>query len=725
LRRDESFTVPTPTVDEVDIPPWEVDFHSRKRKLADLRNKEFTTQKRVRLAKEPADDELVDYAISPDASIPDAWVPDALLQDVSAPNVSMAHVSTPLSKPDVPAGKSSAERHTSDRAYKWVVMGVPVEHHYAFARRPADQQMGPPHRNRRMIPNEFFGCNATERRRFFARQAQHEQSFLAPRHVFQPFSGTYTTAFTISRGRQPPFKPASQYYGPPFREYPSYIWDDQSESPPREDLEAYWAAMDVGDRVASRTLDPNCIITPRAAKTLLYACVAIRTLAGGKDRSMSWGLLDYVFADYPNYSQHNFRSRWFWMTRNHGNMVNKLQTEFEVLFLQAYEAGELPPFRLHRPELYHWGSLIEWMEENIDLLARRDSLPADRSKFDARCILHVNSSDTVDFREKYYQPSSSSIKRHLFSNSMSLALSTSPRGDQSYTYDEQVARSWLRAAVLSETVVDPETHAKLDALDNDTRRAAIRSLLDEKIISKCRPGRSPRFKIKAEPDAFKKRKLLPASAFAEAAAFKARLDAAGARGVPVDMGLRNGEMLAATEAAAAGRARAVARLPAVDSTVGAPWPRLSVWGFGEGLYEGKKADKRRFLWPVDVEPAEGYVVGQPLAGAPVPRGREGDREGWARVPYWMTLKGEFVEARWRELLMVVLTTLSMRAGSTVKALVESSGKFLAPWEVQLALDWLVDSGGAARVGQTQESGYVVKEWWWTLLSEEQTFVIAA
>ena len=427
------------------------------------------------------------------------------------------------------------------------------------------------------------------------------------------------------------------------------------------------------------------------------------------------------------------------MSKNHGNMVNKLQSEFENLFLEAYEAGELPPFRLQTPGRYHWGALIEWMEDNIDLLSQRDSLPADRAKFDARCIVHVTPTDTVANRERYFLASSSSVKRRMFSSGISLALPTPPQDALDYPYDEQVARSWIRAAVQSDAIVDPRKYEKLNTLGEEARRRAIHSLLDEKIVAKSRPGRSQNYKIKAEPDAFKKRRLLSPGDFAEAAAFKSRLDAVaaqppaadggeGRRGLPVDMGVRNGEMLAATELAAGGRVRVAGRLPAVDSTVGAPWPRLSVWGFGEGLYEGKKADKRRLLWPVDVVPAASHGAGLPLGGAvagtPVPRGREGDPVGWERVPYWMDLRGRFVEGKWKELLMVVLTALSLRAGSTVRALVESSGGFLFPWEVELALDWLVDVGAVARTGQgnVRESGYVTREWWWTVLFEDQTFV---
>jgi hypothetical protein len=755
-RKDDTIAFQTVPVNQTvlvdrpeEVPPWEAYFLSRKRMLADRRNERFQTRKRRRLAKkgaiqEPANetpslDAPVQDSAMQDASIQEVFIQETSLQDASLRDISIQDTSKPDSTQGIPVPDISIERPAypvNNRRYRFVIMG-PSDGKYQIGENSNWDDMESSRRNRR-IQNQFFGSNANERRKFFARQAQHEQSILTPRHVFCPATGTYSTAFTILRGRQAPFKPASQYFGPPFREYPVYAVEDDAESPPRQDSEE---GVALADRpIAFRQLDPKCVITPKAAKMLLYACVAIRTLAGGKDRSMNWAILDQVFADYPHYSQHNFRSRWFWMTKNHANLVNKLQSEFETLFLEAYEAGELPPFRLLRPDTYHWGALVEWMEENIDLLAQRDSLPADRAKFDARCIVHVTPTDTPANREKYFLTSSSSVKRHIFVNSINFTLPTPSRDASGYTYDEQVARSWIRAAVQLEAVVDPRKDEKLRTLSEEARRRAIQTLLDEKVIAKSRPGRSQHFKIKPEPDAFKKRRLLSPGDFAEAAAFKARLDAVAAerpaaaagggqrRGLPVDMGVRNGEMLAATELAARGRVRVAARLPRVDSTVGAPWPRLSVWGFGEGLYEGKKADKRRLLWPVDVVPAAGYVAGLPLgaaiAGRPVPRAREGDPPGWERVPYWMDLRGGFVEAKWRELLMALLTALALRAGSTVSVLVESSGGFLFPWEVELALDWLVDVGAVARTGEgnVRESGYVTGEWWWTVLFDEQTFV---
>jgi hypothetical protein len=722
IRRDDTLTVETPATNTraEAVAPWEADFYSKKRLLADRRNERFESLKLARLGNEALGEE---------------GIPEPLSSE------------TPMQR----FAGSRNDDSRNDRKYTFVIMGLSERHITAPVKRPNAYYVEPP-RKRLRRTGEFLEFHAVERKKFLTRQAQHQQSLLAPRHVFFPHSGTYATTFSVTKGRYTPFKPASQYYRLPIRPEPIRTVEDDLddeaedgvESPPQTGAQGTPESSildgegpDAGNRpTISRILDPKCVITPKAAKMLLYACVAIRTLAGGKDRSMNWSIIDQVFAGYPNYAQHNFRTRWVWMLKTHGNLVNKLQAEFEDLFLEAYDAGELPIFRLHLPERYQWDALIEWMEENIDVLAEKGSLPADRTKFDARCILHATPTDTPASRERYFLTSNSSIKRHQFSNSITLALPSPLQDHSGYPHDQQVARSWLRAAVLADKTVDPVTYVRLNTLDEAVRQKAVQSLLDEKIIAKSRPGRSKRFQVKAEPDAFKKRRLLSARDFADAAGFKARLDAVAAaassdeepRGLAVDMGVRTGEMLAATELAAGGRVRVTGRLPPVDSTIGAPWPRLSVWGFSEGRYEGKKADKRKFLWPVDVVPAEGYVAGQPLGGAvaavPVPRWPAGDEAGRERVPYWVDLQGRFLEGRWRELLMLLLSTLSLRAGSTVRGLVESSGKFLAPWEVELALDWLVEVGAAARTGTAgngRESGFVTREWWWTILCEDQKF----
>ena len=273
-RTDDTITFQPASVHPPDeeIPPWEAYFHSRKRILADRRNERFKTRKKARLAKNDVDKEPINEAPSPDTS----------MQDVSMPGILMEPPADP----------------TNERAYTFVIMGIPDGQHVVGHKGPNDEYMESSRRRRR-LPGEFFGSNANEQKEILLPVKHNTSKAYLP----QDMSFIRTAAPTPRRSPSPEggillsslhLSTMDRLFGNFQITFLRMTLSLHFIRTPREEA--------LADRpTAFRLLDPKCVITPKAAKMLLYACVAIRTLAGGKDRSMNWTILDQVFADYPHY----------------------------------------------------------------------------------------------------------------------------------------------------------------------------------------------------------------------------------------------------------------------------------------------------------------------------------------------------------------------------------------------------------------------------------------
>ena len=177
------------------------------------------------------------------------------------------------------------------------------------------------------------------------------------------------------------------------------------------------------------------------------------------------------------------------------------------------------------------------------------------------------------------------------------------------------------------------------------------------------------------------------------------------------------QVMAVTEMIASGHIRTVAKLPPINSTIGDPWPRLSVWGFIEITgYETKKMDKELLFWPIDIAPTERYVYGNPLeqiiADTPAPTTTPEDTDSLlARIPTWRDFGGGLKRDSWASLLLVVTQTTAFRAGISVAALRDLLERALDEWEIRLLLDWLERVGAVRRLGDA----YFAGEWWWLVV----------
>ncbi|RPB01092.1 hypothetical protein L873DRAFT_1678494 [Choiromyces venosus 120613-1] len=106
------------------------------------------------------------------------------------------------------------------------------------------------------------------------------------------------------------------------------------------------------------------IIPKEDEDTLLIAVIIVRTIFGGWDRKIHWDLLTKAL---PQHSVITLQRRWPRVRDTHKAHMKKLQTEFEDMFLEAYESGEIPAFNMDDPSSFDLVFHVKWFRENLEL----------------------------------------------------------------------------------------------------------------------------------------------------------------------------------------------------------------------------------------------------------------------------------------------------------------------------------------------------------------------
>jgi hypothetical protein len=483
--------------------------------------------------------------------------------------------------------------------------------------------------------------------------------------------------------------------------------------------------------------DPNCVITPDAARRLLFAVIAVRALAGGLDSAIKWPYIHTVFANYPHYDVVTFKSRWQRMQNNNKELVARLTRDFQDSFILAYSRDEVPKFNANDSRNYDWNAVVDWAVRNITVFPEEIVLPPDRKALDRN--FHIDTTirtknDEIKAKTEHLLSTNTQRMNETHNLDVYVPLVLRPRHKPNKWAGElAVARSWTRACSATDFTFfnSQAADAKMRVLDDKLVAECIRQLHDEKVIAhsfkgKHKPGRN--FHLGSGYRELFAKRPLELQHFYEAMAFKKYLDTAAAtEGEPliVKYDASDGQYLAIIELMANGRIKVVPQLPPMNSNIGDPWPRLSVWGFMEGHYRGRDTDKKVFIWDVAVVKTDKYTAGFPfdqiIKEVPPPTSPGSDKVGKERIPIWRDIHGNLRKTQWRRLLYCVMQYVAIRAGSGIDALRAQFKGLIWDWEIELLVEWLVTIGVARWTSSLAESGagkgVMAKEWWWTVIPE--------
>jgi hypothetical protein len=483
--------------------------------------------------------------------------------------------------------------------------------------------------------------------------------------------------------------------------------------------------------------NPNCVIEPDAARRLLFAVIAVRTLAGGLDSAIRWPYINTIFASHPNYDLLTFKARWQRMFNNHKELIARVTRDFQDTFILAYHRNELPKFNTNDMVNYDWNYLVNWAVRTITIFPDEIILPPDgealNRSFNVVTTIRTKNDDLKSKMEHLHATNTQRINEtHNLDVYVPVVLRPRPKPSKA-DEDLVVARSWARACSATDSAIfdSMAANVKLRTIDDKLVAEAIRQLHEEKVIAhsfrgRHKPGRN--FHLGDGYQALFTKRPLELQHFAEAMEFKHLLDRAKAskeEPLLVKYDASDGQYLVIIELMANGRIKVVPQLPPINSTIGDPWPRLSVWGFMEGHYRGRDTDKKVFMWNVALEKTDNYISGLPfeqhLKDIPPPTNPGTDETGKQRLPIWRDIHGNLREEQWRKLIFCVIQHIAVRGGSGIDALRVQFKGLIWAWEMELLVNWLIDVGVARWTSDIADAGagkgVIAKEWWWTIVPD--------
>lgn len=497
--------------------------------------------------------------------------------------------------------------------------------------------------------------------------------------------------------------------------------------------------------------DPDCIITTADTKKLLYTMVVVQSLIGGLDNTTSWEAVRRVFEEHPRWDYPAFRNRWTWLRMHCAHVMDKLFEDFQKAFLLAYECGDVPSLNYKRPHDYDWPYIVEWAMQNISVKPPREidpnsDLPASREELDERFIIEEITDRVDPPKETLFNEATLAARRKELYSEYSFYIPLTVPEDpmpnpKRMGFSEAAigkAKSWVRATIVAPNHMFNAAAAKeiLCRLNDKLIEKATNDLIGSKWFRNEHKGRGNRPGRQYTIDKnFTKvfERQLQAPHLIDAMRFKAELDAAfsnGAEAYPVRGAANDGVVLATINLLNSGHVKFVPRLPEVNHTVGAPFPRLTKFGFTEGHYKTVQMDRTRTHWDIDIVPTERYIYGNPLLKAKemtelpqkLPLPAQGSAfEDW--IPIWYSIQLAPIREWWCRFVAGVLHVIFGRPGIGAQGIRRAFKEAIGEWEVELCLAWMKEMGviEEMRLGLDENEatrGWRLGEWWWCCLGPE-------
>lgn len=460
----------------------------------------------------------------------------------------------------------------------------------------------------------------------------------------------------------------------------------------------------------------------------MTAVVVVRTLSGGLERNIDWVLIDKIFED--DLAPKVANACWARVLQKNRLHVEKMQADFQEIFLQAYESNSIPSLDYDNLKEYDWPWLVDWAQQQLEMPDAKvlPGLPASRRRLDGMYDMRLNKEPETEALFEFN--SGTSIPKRL--NIATMAPFTVPvrfNSDNATNAEDQakllVAKSWVRANVLTpEATYNPQqARDKLLSLGESLIERALKELLSERVIQQENRGRlipGRNYDISAL-FVGALRKNLEVGHFRQAVAYKRSLDASfAAHGhATFSYHAHDGDVVALTNLAADRRVALRPRNPPAHPA---------------GLIKGymiRGMDKAKLQFDVDLSPTDTYVYGIPIFPLPAPpRGRL-DLDPSAGIPAWIDIHGGPIALVWESVLSAVLALLVGRPGLGVAGLQKCLKPSVEAWEVRLIMEWLEALGVVGRTSQglgwgagdgkgsegegEWDGGYLLKEWWWACL----------
>ncbi|KAG6011166.1 hypothetical protein E4U54_008255 [Claviceps lovelessii] len=450
---------------------------------------------------------------------------------------------------------------------------------------------------------------------------------------------------------------------------------------------------------------------------LIAAFIAVRTLMGGTDKSVDWGLLMFIF---PNASLQRLRKFWDVCRKQQGPYISTLTRAFQGRYLAAIEREDVPMIDFDKPQEYDWAGLIRW---TVDIPRQEGfEIPRSRTLFDGRFSLTDSKAAADDWRERFFHVQASVFARFEAVTSLPAAFPLvdphdveTEKSQSSRRNDLDIARSWVKSLCVTEDgkySVENIRDKFLTLLPGNKRmvsivfKEAIDQLTKQRII--CKSKKPP---LGGRPYRLNEGylailgKLAQNAKYDDAARFKIKLDVAfrkhGKLAIPYSFS--DGAIMALTNLSAAGRIQLVpTNLPYIP------------FGFEPGNYESRKYPKSYYHFGLEAVPTEIYLFNEQIdvvrtacATPPPLAGRRGE------LPQWVDIFGQLNQGRWSEVLGAFCFAIATRGSMDIRGICSTLQPILDEFEVRLIMLWGERTG--VLTDFSDGIGSLVGEWWWLVV----------
>ncbi|KIY01853.1 uncharacterized protein Z520_01991 [Fonsecaea multimorphosa CBS 102226] len=474
---------------------------------------------------------------------------------------------------------------------------------------------------------------------------------------------------------------------------------------------------------------------------IAVAVIVVRTLAGGMQSFINWHIVMTLF---PDQKEEVIKARWNTLSTRYSSDIQNLTEDLQSRYLEALQAGEVASVGFDVIEATDWGAIVDWALESVDRfnLKRIAHLPANRGELLDSYALEFT--QPRYFHNTVWNNSTTNVKEDAARSTVfathanSTMQSAILRHQHGFELEMakpalRVAKSWVLATVFTpESVFNAElAQAKLSTLALNPVECdallsrALKLLQDEKIIQRklnahqleqglhrVRTWEAHRKFLHQ----FEERGMVTPDVLRCAAKYKLEvLDHEFARGnsVPIEKEelVPDGKMVAVLNLMASGRVRVRPGADVPKTRYGLDHERVG--------YRTKDLDKKLLGFGIELTPTKEYPSGDPWSGAlgirqlPIPRGQADEPMG--PIPIWVDIHGNVQAALWYTFLVGVIGLVSQMPGVSASQISRTFGFGLDEAEVELIMQWCVQSGFAKM--DTSSKGYETLEWWWLCVDE--------
>ena len=485
---------------------------------------------------------------------------------------------------------------------------------------------------------------------------------------------------------------------------------------------------------------------PRGQLKRFFAIVvAVRTLVGRPSQSVSWALVARILAS--KFDAADLRYRWTTIQKIYISQVEEFQRDFERLFLEGYESGNIPRIDYRCIQDYDWQTLTDYVLSNTVTPFEDDIHDLPASKVAVATAEDQSLSYEIPKPQLFsYRTTRTRCEEIAKDTSFNLPLCF-PEGkvqdvESACPSEFVLAKSYVRANCLTpQASYNPsQARQKLASLNGNAIDDAITSLTGSRAFRKKNHGRLVPGRnwepTQGHATAFAQKDFANGpDTIAGAIGYKSHLDEHEEKQRTVDENLSmiveakqqitNEQAIVLLNLYAARRIDLTPQVgPTTREIQGTPeFPEkaLSLWGvisIGQRfMYNSRLVDMNKVNFPLEVRPTETYVKGTDLVAASTAHSKGEARDSSAStmgnvlkatgpsaegrsneasklIPYWRSIHGEMVPGLFRRLVSVVLSILSQQPGITALGLATQLGAAAAidVWEVMELLQLLKSKG---------------------------------